>query len=221
MKHSLLIGFIIISGLLICGCTNYNSGTSNDILSKDKFVAVLEEYNNYSYLIGNTTYPPVRPWPIPAPVFPFPFENNEIMQSHGYMEGFGKNIGINDDLKILHGKRLWTETPTVIGSGWGSLNGVCSLPYTIENEFTILKITQNGTINAMYSNQTINLKPGEKWTGIISSENTTGAYFANPGNNSTSFIIGVTTQLPWPVTKEISVTITNEGIFNKSVLSEI
>lgn len=220
MKHSLIVGLIVITGLLISGCINFD-GASEDMLSKDEFVAVLEEYDNCSFLIGNTTYPPVRPYPIPMPVFPFPFKNNEIMQSQGYMEGFGKNISVNDSLKILHCKRLWTDTPTMIGSGYGSLTGVYSLPYTIENVFTIQKITRNGTISATYGNQTINLKPGEKWTGILSSENATGAYYTNMGNNSTWFIDGVTTLLPWPVRNEISVTITNEGIFNKSVLSEI
>ena len=220
MKHSLLIGIIVVTGLLICGCINNNSSTINDTIPKDKFVAVLEDYNNYSFLIGNTTYPPVRPWPIPAPVFPFPFGDNETLYPMSdYPRAFGNNISVNDSLKILVGKRLWTDTPTVLGSGGGSLNGVYSLPYTIENVFTVLKVTKDGTITAIYDNQTINLKPGEKWTGIIFIENTTGAYLANIGSNSTSFNPSETTKLPWPVTNEISVTITNRGIFDKAIFN--
>lgn len=222
MKHSFLIICILILFVIVCGCT-INSNTTKDVLPTDKYVAVLEEYTNTSTLIGNTTYSPVQPMPIPTPRPIFYYNNSQGMSS--YLKSYG--INVNDNFKILLGKISYIDTPTEVGykgmTQTGeyvplyTLTGIYTLPYTIENEFTILNITQNGTIIAIYKNQTIYLQSGENRTFIIHSENITGFYLANTVNTNIYDFKNIT-ELPWPIHNEISITITNKGIFNKSIL---
>lgn len=223
MRHDLSIGIIILC-ILICGCTGNSQNASTGRLSSDRYIAVLENYDNRSVLIGNTTYPQVQPMPIPTPVPVFDFDNSRGMMSHD-LQYFG--VVINGSFKALLGKISYLETPTAVGylgtaltgktTSPYSVTGIYGLPSSIENRFSISDITQDGTLIGTCDNQTISLKPGEHYTFLLYRENGTGMYIANVSNEST-YSVRDLPQMPWPVTNEISVTITNEGIFDKSVL---
>jgi hypothetical protein len=230
MERGLLFLSILSFILLVCGCTGISSNTTKDTtpqntnmatpqntytvnpqntsvaFSQNTYVAVLEEYNNKSTLIGNTPYTPIRPMAIPTPVPNFVYNRPD---DYTLYELQANGNAVNDSFKILLGKISYIDTPTSLGYLGMTIKGIYAFPYTIEKGFTIVDVTNNGTMIATYNGQTIYLKPGENWSSIISSVNTTGAYLANRDM----------TELPWPVNNEISITITNKGIYNKSLLN--
>jgi hypothetical protein len=120
---------------------------------------------------------------------------------------------------VLFGKINNLDTPTMYGPMGMSLMGIYALPYPIENGFFIVNITSNGTIFAIYKNQSIILKPGDNCTTVISSVNTTGLYLANTKNAEPYDYYNMTI-IQWPVKNELSYTLTNEGIFNKTLLNK-
>jgi len=154
--------------------------------------------------------------PIPTPVPMLDFDN-----SHGatkrYLQDYG--VTINDSFKVFLFRESFIDTPTSLGFLGMGVNGVYDLPYTIVDGFNIVNITSNGTIMATYNDQSITLRPGENMTMTIGSINTTGAYLANKINNNT-YDFANTTAMPWPVHNEQTYILTNEGIFNKSCLSD-
>ena len=214
MKRSLLIVCILIFSLLICGCTYFSSNTSKDTIPSDKYVAILEEYTNSSTLIGTPPNATIRPFPIPTPVPTFDYDNSQGQLQYE-LGPYG--ITANDSFKILIGKISYFDTPTMLGYMGIGLMGVYDLPYTVDDGFTIVNVTRNGTIMAIYNNQSIILKPGENWT-TTSSANITGAYLANKFNTSDYTDYTNMTIMPWPIHRELSYTFTNKGIFNKSLV---
>lgn len=215
MKYSLLVTGIIISSLLICGCTTTNSNTSKDTLSSDKYVAVYEEYTNSSKLIGDTTYIPFGPWPIPMPIIPFDYNNSSgVLISHRIIN----SSTINDSFKILYGRMNNIDNPNAYGQSGVWVTCVYMLPYTNENGFTIMNISRNGTIYAIYNNESIYLKPGDTWSSLITTGTTMGSYSTLDPRvfNSSNGIVG---HFPWPVSYNTSFTIENKGIYNKALLN--
>lgn len=209
MKYSLLILGIIILIVIICGCTTTNSNTQKDVLPTDKYVAVYEEYYNNSTLVGNMTYKPANPWILPAPYYDFDY-NNSSKSSWNPISG---NIVVNDSTKILFGRVVNNSTPTYYGKMGAFVDCVYSLPFSIENGFEITNITRNGTIFAIYNNSSIQLEPGGTWTSPIITGTTMGHYatydIPTPGGNAT--------YIEWPVRYNTTYTITNKGIYNKTV----
>ncbi len=194
----------------------WNSITSIDTISSDKYVAILEEYTNRSTLIGTPPYTPIQPPPIPTPVPTFDYDNSNGMLKN---ELVPYGITVNDSFKVLIGKISYINTPTTVGYPGIGLAGAYSLPYTIEDGFTIVNIMSDGAIIATYKNLTIYLKPGKSWTTVKSGVNTTGSYLANKYNTN-SLDYNNITEMQWPVKNEQTYTLTNKGIFNKSVLSD-
>lgn len=211
MKRSFLIFSILSFIVVLCGCINPGSNMEDKIPS-DKYVAIYEEYTNTSKLIGNTTYVPGWQSPIPGPIMPFDYNN-----SSGLISTFQFEAPIvNDSLKILYGKMIHIDNPNVYGDEGVFLSCIYDLPYTNENGFTIMNVTRNGTINAVYDNGPIILRPGDSWTSPITSGTTMGSYYTMDPRlyNSSN---GILPYLPWPVSYNRSFTITNKGIYSKSL----
>jgi hypothetical protein len=221
MRRILLIAGVLIFSLLMCGCTYINSNSSQNTIPSDKYVGIFEYYYNSSTLIGTPPYPTVVP--AASTLAPPGFNFSTMGLPPGEM---------NDSLKILLFKQIYQETPTEIACTGEDLYGIYSLPYTVEDGYTITNITSNGTVLATYKNQSIILKPGV-WplptqTINTSGVNTTGAYIANINNiNITAYLRSGHNTLPandfpimpWPVHNEQNFQFINEGIFNKSILS--
>ena len=211
MKRSLLIICILISCLLICGCTSNDSNTLKDTLLSDKYVVVYEEYYNNSTLIGNTTYRPSDPWPVPVPLLPFDYNN-----STGFLDKVGliTSGSVNNSFKILYGKMAYGESPTAYGWNGVISQGIYELPFIPENGFNIVNISRNGTVYATYGNESICLKPGDNWTSPVTTGTMIGVYHTDdiplPSN-------GTVIYFPWPVSYNMSYTITNMGMYNKSL----
>lgn len=215
MKRCLLILCILFLDLLICGCTTYNSNTLTDKLPQDKYVVIYEEYYNNSTLIGNTTYKPSDPWPIPVPILPFDYNNStDFLDKVGLIT----NGSVNDSFKILYGKMAYTESPTAYGWEGVDSKGVYDLPFTPEDRFSIVNIYRNGTIYAIFDNESIYLKPGDNWTSPVTTGTMMGVYHTNdipqPSN-------GTVIYFPWPVSYNMSYTITNMGMYNKSLWNSL
>jgi hypothetical protein len=174
-------------------------------------VAVYEEYTNSSRLIGNTTYMPFGPWPIPMPIIPFDYQN-----SSGDLISLGiiNSTTINDSFKILCGRMNNIDNPNAYGQSGVWVTCVYMLPYTNEDGFTIMNISGNGTIYAIYNNESIYLKPGETWSSPVTTGTTIGSYSTlvpRVFNSST----GIVPYFPWPISFNASFTITNKGIYSK------
>lgn len=209
MKRSLLIIGAIIIGSLICGCTYYNSNSSKDILPSNKYVAVYEDYYNNSTLIGTTPYTPAEPWEIPLPEMSFDYNNSSGLTSQLLLSN---GDWVNDSFKILLGQMTTLHGPQTQGR-YGAFNhGVYSFPYTIEGVFTILNVTKNGTIIAVSDNESIILKPGDTWKSPVISGTTMGLYHTIGIPYPTNII-----NYDWPISYNTAFTITNMGIYNKSL----
>ena len=213
MKRSLLIVCILILIILVDGCTNLNSSTTknksniiNDTIPADKYIAVYEEYTNTSSLIGNTTYIPLSPMPIPYPTLPFDYNNS----TGNVLNMLSNTYIINDSFKILYGNMEHYYSPWAYGDEGTFLCGVYELPFTVEDGFTISKVAGNGTIYAAYNNESILLNPGDNWTSPIITGTGMGRYYTDYANN---------TFYSWPISYNTSFTITNMGIYNKSLLN--
>lgn len=215
MKGSLLIVCILIFSFLVCGCTSLSSNTSKDAIPSDKYVAILEEYTNQSTLIGTPPRVTISPLPIPTPDPTFDY-NNQLGQLQYELGPYG--ITVNDSFKILVGKISLYDTPITLGYMGIGLTSVYTLPYTMDAGFTIVNVTSNGTIFAMYQNQSIILKPGENWT-TTSSANITLGYLANKFNTSEYMDYTNMTIQPWPVHNDLTYTFTNRGLLNKSLIN--
>jgi hypothetical protein len=216
MRHYLRIVCILVFAIMACGCIYNSTDSSIGMISSDRYVAILVDHTNHSTLIGTTPYTPIQPPPIPTPTPMFDYDN-----SHGMLKGELSQYGVtvNDSFKVLIGKIYYIDTPTTVGCLGMDIKGVYALPYTVEDELTLVNVTSNGTIIATFENQTIYMEPGQDWAATIASANTTGAYLANTKNNN-SFDYSNMSVMPWPVTSEISARFTNKGIFNKSNLSD-
>ncbi len=213
MKRSSLIVCILISILLICGCTTINSNTLNDTLPSDRYVAIYQEYTINSKLIGNTSYKPGPPIPLPSPFMPSDYDNSSGIMGY-FLASYGYNV--NDSFKILYGKRFNLDTPVDYGQGGFGIYGIYDLPYTIDEGFSVVNISKNGTIYATYNNQSIYLKVGDTWASPITTKNETGRYLTYDIPNQT---MGNITYFDWPVQTNTSFTITNKGLYSKALLN--
>jgi hypothetical protein len=213
MKRSLLIVCILIFGLLLCGCVNDNSNNAKDMLPADKYVAIYEEYTVNSKLIGNTPYKPGPPFWSPTPFMPSDYDNSSGIMGQ-FLASYGYNV--NDSFKILYGKRFNYDNPVVYGQGGFHIAGIYELPYAIDEGFTIVNISKNGTIYATYDNQSIYLKVGDTWASSITTRNETGRYYTYDIPNQTT---GNITYFDWPVQTNTSFKIANKGIYGKALLN--
>jgi hypothetical protein len=164
MKHSLLIACIIISSLLICGCTSSNSNTSKDNYS-GKYIVIDEVKQVAAKVID------VRP----NNSTPFPMFMNDATPYPVYPDQPGKyGVTVNSSLSILCFNYYSLYGPF---RNITSVRGIYNFPYQLESGVTILGIDQNGTIKMCYSNETFNLDNGTFWSSpIVSSSigNSTG-----------------------------------------------
>jgi hypothetical protein len=213
MRRGLLIVCILIYSLLTCGCTGYELNNSKDTLPTDKYVGVYEEYNINSKLIGNTPYKPGPQIPLPSPFMPSDYDNSTGIMGY-ILTSWGSNV--NDSFKILYGKRFTSDTPVNYGQGGFGICGIYELPYTIDEGFSVVNISKNGTIYATYNNQSIYLKVGDTWASPITTKNETGRYYTYDIPNQTT---GNITYFDWPVQTNTSFTITNKGLYSKALLN--
>lgn len=212
MKRILPIICVLSLIILISGCTNLNSDKTNDIIPADNYVAVYEEYTNTSMLIGNTTHPPIPPYPIPSPIFLFDYNNS----TGDVMNVLSNTYVVNDSFTMLFGKMSYLNNPISYGSEGTSMTGVYDLPYIVENGFTIVKITKNGTLYATYNNEPIIISPGDTWESPVTTWTGMGLYHTYDIPNSSNYTV---TYISWPVRYNMSFNITNKGIYNKSLLN--
>lgn len=183
------------------------------MLPTDKYVAVYEEYTINSKLIGNTTYKPGPPIPIPTPLMPSDYDNSSGIMGY-LLASYGYNV--NDSFKILYGKTFFSDTPVGYGQGGFGIYGIYELPYTIDEGFSVVNISKNGTIYATYNNQSIYLKVGDTWASPITTKNEIGRYYTYDIPNQTT---GNITYFDWPVQTNTSFTLTNKGIYSKTLLN--
>jgi hypothetical protein len=186
------------------------------MIPSDRYVAISEFYLNSSTLIGTPPYP--ISWPPFNPGLLVGFDPNN---SHGdlsfQLQHFG--VTVNNSLKILFYNLRWDDKPTSRGGVGESMYGIYSLPYTTEDGFTITNITSNGTLMAIYKNRSVILLPGDNRTFNVSDINTTGTYNAFTANKSNNPEDPYNyAPMTWQVHNVQNFTLTNEGMFNTSVL---
>ena len=203
MKHRLAIYALLI--LIIIGVVfiTFCVGTGSNILSNDKYVAIYEEYNNHSEVIGGNDT--VAFFPMPCPV-PLPFDYNN---SRGDTSGYG---WIKGNFKIYYGTYYFNSSPATQYTRADS-GAIYDLPYTLRSNLTILSIDKNGTINASYMNQTVILKVGDSWQSPIETSIGNQSFQIVVGSN---YFSGVFKQ--FVVEDNTSWTVENKGMFDKSVL---
>lgn len=212
MRYLLTIACLLLFAALCCGCTTNDQNTSNT-LPKDKYVAIYEEYNNSSTLIGNTSYTPGNPWPMPGVVLPFDYHNSSGRLIYSWYDG----CTVNDSFKILYGKMSYIDNPVAYGFDGTFVNGIYELPVSPEIGLTIVNVTRDGTIIATCNNNSFSLKPGENWTSTLITGTALGQYYTLdlPLPNQD----GTIPYISWPVNYTISIKITNMGIYSKSLLN--
>lgn len=198
MKRSLLIVCILIFSLLACGCL----GSNSDSLPSSKYVAIYEQcINDGSIINGTGNVSNVINIPSTAPGEPFDYN-----QSWGF-----QSLKINDSFKFVYGCRIIYEDP---GSYNNSLvvNSVYGYPYTLKSGLTILAVFKNGSIQAVYNNESLFIEPGKSWTSENVSQQIVNKQLPTVDRNAPILDI---TYMPFTVQYITSYTVENLGIYNK------
>lgn len=146
MKRSLLMIFILIVSLLICGC----SISDQQVLPSNKFAAVYVEMHDDGTLVSGT-YPLFGG---AKPPYPFDLPANFTLPA-------------NDSLKILLGVQNISDSTAGITADI-KVTEVYAFPYSISPEITIVGVDKNGIVNLLFSNKSINLSSGASWESPVS-----------------------------------------------------
>ena len=145
MKRSLLMVFILIVSLLICGC----SVSDQNVLPSNKFVAVYAEMHDDGTLVSGA-----YPYPGGAtPAYSFDLPSNFTLPA-------------NDSLKIFLGVQNFSDSIIRLTVNFKETE-VNAFPYSISPEITIVGVEKNGTVNLLFSNKSINLSSGASWASPV------------------------------------------------------
>ena len=157
MKRSLLMVFILMTMILVCGCivsnqsrvisNSSNNTISNNSLPSNKFVAMTFIVMNSGTIVsGQMPY-------IAGAQPPVGFFN--IMPSQYNSSSYPSTYPSKNDLKILLGLIQIDDSPYHLTTNLESVVGVYKLPCTIVPGLNITSIDANGTVEISYDNETI------------------------------------------------------------------
>jgi len=181
--RAFICSILILIMILVCGCTSSNQNA----LPSNKFVAVYVEMRDNGAIVSGT-----YPYPgMAMPIYPYALPANFTLPA-------------NDSLKILLVVENRTESSVRL-TGNSKEAKVRDLPYSISPEITIVDIDKNGTMDMLFSNQSINISSGASWTSPITSVwNETNTIAGYDGTNYTYTLQFKRTWM-----------IQNMGVFNK------
>ena len=145
---AILLGMATIMATLGCSGPDNRQASS---LSASKYVAMLEVIDDQASVIEGTCT-----LPVPSPLPPYPFNYDSSKGS------ISLNTPANASLKILYGSRHDRLWPWLLIYDLKSC-GIYELPYKCESGPVITDVDGNGTIYLTWENQSITLKPGDKW----------------------------------------------------------
>jgi hypothetical protein len=227
MKSSLLIVFILMTMILVCGCIvsdqnraasnpSNNTISDNNSLPSNKFVAITFTVRNSGTIVSGQM-------PITAGAqLPVGFFN--IMSSQYDPSSYPSNYPSKNDLKILVGLIQISDSPYHLTTNLESVVGVYKLPCTIVPGLNITSVDANGTVEISYDNETIgryesvttNIPCKNEslyaqeiagWTSPVISERNETINLAFPAIGGTNY----TFTIHYKMTYEIE----NKGVFSK------
>ena len=196
ISNQLLLLLSIACILLVSGCS-----TTNTSITTAKFSVVYEEYHdNGTIIAGNGT---VSDIPVPCPV-PLPFDNTLINQT-------GQRFATSDpNFKMLYTTYYYRDYPYG-GYATSYDHPVDGFPYTLESNFTVISVDENGTLQGSYQGQNVTLKPGDKWQSSNTSRTQNLSLQVVVNNNPMSGIYQ-----PFTVQYTTYWTVENKGLFDKT-----
>jgi hypothetical protein len=143
IKKVLLL--IILVGMVpINGCINS--------LSDDQYV-VIEETVIIDGKLLSGEYPKM---PVVQLPLVYDINNPALDPPFSYPE-------INRSFKALYGLRFNVFSPEGYFYNLSSVEGIYEFPYQLESGLTITSIDKSGTLNMIFNNKSITLKPGNRW----------------------------------------------------------
>lgn len=197
-----ILGLAIFLVLITCGCSTPVATNQNlTELSRDKYVAVYEEFHDNGTVVeGNGT---IIFLPVPQPT-PAPFDYN------GKYEYSSQYPVVNSSLKIFYASYKYYLTPGTMYNvvGYGAVYGY---PHELNSNLTVEGIDINGTIYAHYQNETVTLKTGDVWKSPVSTRIENQSFQVEDNTSSIS-----SNYRPFVVRYDSYWIVENKGMFDKS-----
>lgn len=160
---AVLLGFVLAGLVFAAGCISDRDAGQVSVEGQgsaglnNEYVFLEHHVNEYGELVEGNDYPYMC---VDFPTYWFDEENRVL----GIYAGMPVPFEINESLIMIVGDG--SSISGAIGSGAGTgTDGVYSLPYK-GYDFEILSVSEEGTVEISYRNETIVLEAGEKWENI-------------------------------------------------------